>query len=83
MFTLVRSRTIGDVSSTVVNFRNLLDALEQQTRRLSSSVEQAEEIGHTFVCSECNTPMNIIAVNEGVSLSRSGSTASDNSIKMK
>lgn len=33
--------TIGDVSNTVVNIRNLLDALEQQTRRLSSSVEQA------------------------------------------
>ena len=33
--------TIGDVSSTVVNIRNLLDLLEQQTRRLSSSVEKA------------------------------------------
>ena len=33
--------TIGDVSSTVVNIRNLLDLLEQQTRRLSLSVEKA------------------------------------------
>ena len=33
--------TIGDVSNTVVNIRNLLDLLEQQTRRLSSSVEKA------------------------------------------
>lgn len=32
---------IGDVSNTVVNIRNLLAALEEQTRRLSSSVEQA------------------------------------------
>jgi len=33
--------TIGDVSNTVVNIRNLLAALEEQTRRLSSSVERA------------------------------------------
>lgn len=33
--------TINDVSCTVVNIRNLLDLLEQQTRRLSSSVEKA------------------------------------------
>jgi len=33
--------TINDVSCTVVNIRNLLDLLEQQTRGLSSSVEKA------------------------------------------
>lgn len=33
--------TIGDVSNTVVNIRNLLAELEQQTKRLASTVEQA------------------------------------------
>jgi len=35
--------TIGDASNTVVNIRELLAALEQQTRRLQQSVEQAHQ----------------------------------------